>query len=123
MAWHEIFTLVFFYKEKKLAAHGNHKSCKKIIKKINTKDFILISGKDQVDVKILKQGPPTLNEASELKEEETYRGDENDLLLTAYHQHDFDCNFGEKCGKSKYSNLAITETSGQWSGFDGFANS
>ena len=59
----------------------------------NTKEFILISGKDHVDVKILKQGPPTLNEPSELKEEETYRGDENDLLLTAYHQHDFDCNF------------------------------
>ena len=59
----------------------------------NTKDFILISGQDHDDVKILKKGPPTLNEASELKEEEIYRGDENDLLLTAYHQRDFHCNF------------------------------
>ena len=37
--------------------------------------------------------------------------------------YDFDHEFSEKCGKSKYSNMAITETSGQWSGFDGFANS
>jgi hypothetical protein len=59
----------------------------------NTKDFILISGKDHVDVKILRQGPAYLNKASELKEEETYRGDENDLSLMAYHQHDFDCTF------------------------------
>ena len=32
MAWN--FYISFFYKEKKPAAHGNHKSCKKIIKKI-----------------------------------------------------------------------------------------
>ena len=36
-----------------------------------------------------------------------------------FYEHEF-C---EKCGKSKYSNMAITETSGQYSGFDGFPNS
>ena len=59
----------------------------------NTKDFISITGKDHIDVKILRQGTPSLNKASELNEGKTYRGDENDLSLTAYHQHDFDCSY------------------------------
>ena len=35
-----------------------------------------------------------------------------------FYEHEF----REKCGKTKYSNMAITETSGQYSGFDGFPN-
>ena len=59
----------------------------------NTKDYILITGKDYIEVKILRQGPSSLNKASDFNEGETYRGAENDILLTAYHQNDFECSY------------------------------
>ena len=59
----------------------------------NTKDFILITGKDHIEVKILRQGPSSLNKASELNEGKKYSGAENDISLTAYHQHDFVCSY------------------------------
>ena len=59
----------------------------------NTKDFILITGKDYIEVEILRQGPSSLNRASDLNEGKTYGGNENDISLTAYHQHDFDCGY------------------------------
>ena len=57
----------------------------------NSKGWILITGKEHITVNILRQGPPYLNQASELNEGKAYRGDENDLSLIAYHQLDFDC--------------------------------
>ena len=59
----------------------------------NTKDIIFISGIDDINVKILRQGPASLKKDSELHEGKTYRGDENDLSLTAYHQNEFACIF------------------------------
>ena len=59
----------------------------------NTKDFVLITRKDHIEVKILRQGPSFLNKASELNEGITYSGAENDVSLTAYHQHDFVCSY------------------------------
>ena len=59
----------------------------------NTKEFILITEKDDAVVKILRQGPLSLNKASELNEGKTYRGAENDISLTASHQHEFDCSY------------------------------
>jgi hypothetical protein len=59
----------------------------------NTKDFISISGKEYIEVKIIRQGQSSLNKVSELNEGKTYRGAENDISLTAYHQNDFDCSY------------------------------
>ena len=59
----------------------------------NTKDWILIAGKDHIAVTVVRQGSPSLNKASELNEGKAYKGDENHLSLRAYHQHDFDCSY------------------------------
>ena len=45
------------------------------------------------NIYILQQGPPKFMPPSELNAGEIFRGDENQLLLTGYYQHDFQCRY------------------------------
>ena len=59
----------------------------------NTKENKGILTGNSIEVVIIPHGQPTLNKVSELNEENTFKGQENDLELESWNDLTFKCNF------------------------------
>ena len=55
----------------------------------NTRGNSPLLGEDSITLEVLQQGSPKLESDKELNEGEIFSGEENELLLRGYYQHNF----------------------------------